>query len=152
MAIAGQIMQPEKPETRGRKIMKQHKFPKSDEQEIRELIERWAKAVRDVDYDGILAHHSPDMLMFDLPPPLAFKDLKAYRKTWDLFFSMQPRPIAFEIQRMEVTAGAEVAFATALMQCEGEGLAKFDFRLTVGLRKVEGLWVILHEHHSVPAT
>jgi ketosteroid isomerase-like protein len=26
-----------------------------------------------------------------------------------------------------------------------------DFRLTVGLRKIDGRWVITHEHHSVPA-
>jgi hypothetical protein len=27
----------------------------------------------------------------------------------------------------------------------------FLFRLTVGLRKVDGNWCIQHEHHSVPA-
>ncbi len=26
-----------------------------------------------------------------------------------------------------------------------------DFRLTMGLRKIAGEWVIEHEHHSVPA-
>jgi hypothetical protein len=28
----------------------------------------------------------------------------------------------------------------------------FLFRLTVGLRKVDGDWRIAHEHHSEPAT
>jgi ketosteroid isomerase-like protein len=28
----------------------------------------------------------------------------------------------------------------------------FLFRLTVGLRKIDGNWCIDHEHHSVPAT
>jgi ketosteroid isomerase-like protein len=27
----------------------------------------------------------------------------------------------------------------------------FLFRLTVGLRKIDGDWRIAHEHHSVPA-
>jgi ketosteroid isomerase-like protein len=25
-------------------------------------------------------------------------------------------------------------------------------RLTVGLRRIGGRWVVVHEHHSVPAT
>jgi hypothetical protein len=28
----------------------------------------------------------------------------------------------------------------------------FQFRLTIGLCKVDGAWCIQHEHHSVPAT
>jgi len=130
--------------------------PKADVVVIRELIDNWAKAVRAKDFAGILAHHSQDMLMFDVPPPLESKGIEAYRKTWDLFFSAQPEPIAFDIQQMNIVAGAEVAFVTALMQCaeieKSRERIKLDFRLTVGLRKIDGQWVILHEHHSVPAT
>jgi hypothetical protein len=25
-----------------------------------------------------------------------------------------------------------------------------ELRLTVGLRKIDGEWIVLHEHHSVP--
>ncbi len=122
---------------------------------IRDLIESWAKAVRAKDYRGILARHSADMLMFDVPPPAESRGIEAYRKTWDLFFSAQPEPIAFDIQHMDVVAGADVAFVTARMRCtesrvDGERVA-LEFRLTVGLRKVEGKWTVLHEHHSVPA-
>jgi uncharacterized protein (TIGR02246 family) len=128
----------------------------TDEAAIRELIEEWAKAVRAKDFDGILAHHSAEFLMFDVPPPLESKGLDAYRKTWDLFYSTQPVPIAFDIQHMDVVAGADVAFVAALMQCAEKGpngeRIKLDFRLTVGLRKINGRWIILHEHHSVPAT
>ncbi|SRR6266496_23881 len=128
----------------------------TDEAMIRELVEDWARAVRDKNFDGILAHHSPEVLMFDVPPPLESKGIEAYRETWDLFYSAQPDPIAFDIQRMDVVAGAGVAFVTALMRCaekgENEERIKLDFRLTIGLRKINGCWMILHEHHSVPAT
>jgi uncharacterized protein (TIGR02246 family) len=127
-----------------------------DESEIRDLIERWAKAVRDKDIDGILACHSADVLMFDVPPPFESRGIAAYRETWDLFYSSQQEPIAFDIKRMEIVAGADVAFVAALMQCVEPGTnpvwTKLDFRLTVGLRKIDGRWVILHEHHSIPAT
>ncbi len=128
----------------------------TDEAVIRELIEDWAKAVPAKDFDRILAHHSAEVLMFDVPPPLESKGIEAYRETWDLFYSAQPDPIAFDIQRMNVVAGSDVAFVAALMRCAEKGRngerITLDFRLTVGLRKINGHWIILHEHHSVPAT
>ena len=128
----------------------------NDEDTIRKMIEDWAKAVRARDFDGILANHSPEILMFDVPPPLESRGIEAYRATWDLFYSAQPEPIAFDIQHMDVFAGSDVAFVAALMRCAETGKngerIPLDFRLTVGLRKIDGRWTILHEHHSVPAT
>jgi ketosteroid isomerase-like protein len=48
-----------------------------------------------------------------------------------------------------------VAFATALMRCAGTEAngdkLELDFRLTVGLKKIDGRWNVTHEHHSIPA-
>jgi len=126
-----------------------------DETAIRDLVESWAGAVRAKDFDRILAHHSADILMFDVPPPLASKGIDAYRQTWDLFFAWSDEPVVFEIQDMEITAGSDVAFVAALMRCAGTEKSgeklKLDFRLTIGLRKLGGQWTVVHEHHSVPA-
>jgi ketosteroid isomerase-like protein len=40
-----------------------------DEEQIRTLIERWAEAVHGGDMSGVLADHSDDIVMFDVPPP-----------------------------------------------------------------------------------
>jgi hypothetical protein len=40
-----------------------------DEEQIRTLIERWAEAVHSGDMSGVLADHSDDIVMFDVPPP-----------------------------------------------------------------------------------
>ena len=40
-----------------------------DEADIRAPIERWAQAVHAGDLDGVLADHSSDLVMFDVPPP-----------------------------------------------------------------------------------
>ena len=93
--------------------------------------------------------------MFDVPPPLQSKGIDAYKKTWDLFFSW-PRDFGvFDIDEMTITAGDNVAFATAIMHCAGaeENRDRIDleFRLTVGLRKIGGQWIVMHEHHSIPA-
>jgi uncharacterized protein (TIGR02246 family) len=129
--------------------------PSPSEIEIRDLIERWAKAVRDQDLAEIRKDHDPDILMFDVPPPFQSRGIEQYMATWDLFFSSVEKPVQFNFADIEVTAGADVGFATATGHCvpinssgQREPLA---FRLTMGLRKVDGRWRIVHEHHSVPA-
>jgi uncharacterized protein (TIGR02246 family) len=126
-----------------------------DEAAVRDVIEGWTAAVRRKDYAGILRNHSPDFVMFDVPPPFQSKGLEAYKTTWDLFFSWPRDPICFEVHEMNITAGADVAFVVASMGCSEPGAdgkpKALDFRLTVGLRKIDGQWTITHEHHSVPA-
>jgi hypothetical protein len=56
----------------------------TDEIEIKALLEAWADAVRRHDLPAILARHEPDMVMFDLPPPLQCKGIDAYKGTWAL--------------------------------------------------------------------
>ena len=128
----------------------------TNESAIRELVENWARAVRTKNLDGILAHHSSDILMFDVPPPLHSKGIDAYKKTWDQFFSWSQDSGVFDITEMNTTAGNDVAFVTALMRCAGSEakgkIEELEFRLTIGLRKIGEQWVVTHEHHSIPAS
>jgi uncharacterized protein (TIGR02246 family) len=127
----------------------------SDEAAITALIHRWAKAVHDGDLDTVLTDHSPDIVMFDVPPPDdGVRGLPAYRETWPPFFEWQRTGASFEIVELAVTAGADVAFAHALLRCgtadEFEQHPERRLRLTIGLRKLDGRWVVTHEHHSFP--
>jgi ketosteroid isomerase-like protein len=122
------------------------------ERQIRALIETWADAVRRHDIPGILAHHEHDIVMFDLPPPLQSKGMEEYRKTWDLFFKYHKPSQAFDIEELTISADEDVAFAFAVMRCgAGSKPGGFLFRLTIGLRRIDGDWRVTHEHHSVPA-
>ena len=128
----------------------------SDESEIRRLIEGWAAAVRARNLAGVVAHHTDDVLMFDVPPPVAVRGLAAYKKTWPPFFAWQQKGDGtFTIAELDVTVGGAVAFATALLRCGSQAELAQDrtprLRLTIGLRKVRGAWKIAHEHHSFPA-
>jgi ketosteroid isomerase-like protein len=127
------------------------------EGQIKVIIEAWADAVRRHDLPGILAHHGQDIVMFDVPPPLQSRGMDGYEKTWDLFFRYHKPSQAFDIEELEITAGENAAFAVAIMRC-GSGTFSgppeeggFLFRLTIGLRNIDGQWTITHEHHSVPA-
>jgi uncharacterized protein (TIGR02246 family) len=129
----------------------------NDEEQIRTLIERWTVAVHGGDMAGVLEDHSDDIVMFDVPPPYeGVRGIDAYRETWPPFFEWQARGASFEIESLEVTAGDEVAYAYALLRCgtqrELADNPENRLRLTLGLRKQQGRWVVAHEHHSFPSS
>jgi len=96
--------------------------------------------------------------MFDVPPPLQSHGLAEYKNTWDLFFRYHQPGQAFDIEELQICADNTVAFAVAIMRCGSATVSGppvpggFQFRLTIGLCKVDGDWRFQHEHHSVPAT
>jgi ketosteroid isomerase-like protein len=129
---------------------------KREEAVIRRVIEDWASAVRVKNIGKVIAHHTDDMVMFDVPPPVVVRGLSAYRRTWSPFFKWQEQGDGtFDIVELDITAGDTVAFATAVLRCGSKAeLAKDNrprLRLTIGLRKVRNTWKIAHEHHSFPA-
>jgi uncharacterized protein (TIGR02246 family) len=125
-----------------------------DEAQIRALIEDWAKAVHAGDIDGVLVDHADDIVMFDVPPPNEVRGKAAYRETWPPFFERQKQGAVFELVSLDVVAGDEVAFACGLLRCGTVEELRQDpqnrLRLTIGLRKMKGRWVVVHEHHSFP--
>ena len=123
---------------------------------IRSLIERWAHSVHAGDLEGVLADHAPDIVMFDVPPPNdGVRGIDAYRSSWQPFFEWQRQGAVFDIVDLDVTAGTDVAFAHALLRCGTAADVDKDpdnrLRLSVGLRKENGRWIVAHEHHSFPA-
>ena len=128
----------------------------SDTEEIRALVLTWAEAVHAGDLEAVAADHAEDIVMFDVPPPDdGVRGLPAYETTWPDFFRWQEQA-HFEIVSLEVTAGAEVAYAFALLRCgTDEELSEHPgrrLRLTLGLRREQGRWVVAHEHHSFADT
>lgn len=127
-----------------------------DEAQIRDLIERWAQAVHAGDLEGVVADHATDIVMFDVPPPNdGVRGIDAYRETWPPFFEWQRQGAVFEIVELDVSAGDDVAFAHALLRCGTPADLQQEpdrrLRLSIGLRKEHGRWIVAHEHHSFPA-
>ncbi len=128
-----------------------------DEDEIRTLIHRWAVAAHTGDLAAVVADHTADIVMFDVPPPHdGVRGINAYRETWSGFFAWQAAGACFEIVDLDVMAGADIAYAYALLRCgtAAELAARPDqrLRLTIGLRKEHGRWMVAHEHHSFAST
>lgn len=127
----------------------------ADQEQIRALIEQWAEAVHAGDLETVVADHADNIVMFDVPPPQdGVRGIDAYRDTWPPFFQWQAQGASFDIVSLDVTAGDDVAFAYALLRCgTPQELAEHPanrLRLTLGLRKEQGRWVVAHEHHSFP--
>jgi len=127
----------------------------TDEKQIRELIQRWAHAVHTGDLATVLDAHAGDIVMFDVPPPDdGVRGIDAYAATWPDFFTWQAGGASFEIVSLEVTVGEDVAYAFALLLCgtpdERAEHPGRRLRISFGLRREGGRWVVAHEHHSFP--
>ena len=127
----------------------------NDETQIREVIAARMAALAAGDVKAMLACLAPEVVEFSLAPPLrqpTDAQDPAPLERWIATFEAPPRR---EVTRLEVTAGGDVAFATSL-DCliatpkgAPEGFSLW-FRSTLGLRRIDGRWLITHEHESVP--
>jgi uncharacterized protein (TIGR02246 family) len=125
----------------------------NDHHDVRRVIGDWHRAIVSGDLEGVVAAHTEDIVMFDVPPPeRGVRGLAAYEATWPSFFEWLSSGVSFEIEELEVVSGHDVAFAWALLRCgsEAELRERPDkrLRLTLGLRRLEEGWTIEHEHHS----
>jgi ketosteroid isomerase-like protein len=139
---------------KGKTYMKTENKENTNETQIRERLEEWAKAVRAKDLAAVMSHYTPDIRAFDLPTPLEYRGTDAYRKNWADWFPTFVGPVGYEIHKLTVTSADDVAFCHSLNHITG---ARTDgeqtdvwARATVGLRKSGGAWMITHEHFSVP--
>lgn len=117
--------------------------------EIRTVVERWTTAIQQKNMDEILQNHTEDILMFDVPVPLQSKGLKQYKETWNLFFQYSNGgKYSFQLEEFQIHASDSIAYCTALIKLS-KGTTP-QCRLTIGLKKINGQWMIAHEHHSAP--
>ena len=125
----------------------------NDEAGIRECIESWTKALRAKDVDGVMSHYTPDVLAFDLAPPLQHTAAE-YRRGFEEWFKTWDGPIQCEVRDLQVKVGGDVAYAHSLNHLSGTrtdgGKTDIWIRATLCFEKVGGRWLGAHEHLSVP--
>jgi ketosteroid isomerase-like protein len=54
---------------------------------IRQRVEDAAKAIRGRDIDGLMSLYAPDIVSFDLNPPLRYAGTENKRRAWQEFFA-----------------------------------------------------------------
>jgi uncharacterized protein (TIGR02246 family) len=125
-----------------------------DKAEIRALIDGFVKAIRAKDVNGVMSVFAPDVVSFDLGPPLQHGGGEAFATRWQELFTSYQGPIDYEVHDLSVMAGDDVAFTHSLNRIGGTTRSgqRTDrwLRWTACYRKIDGRWLIVHEQVSVP--
>jgi ketosteroid isomerase-like protein len=126
-----------------------------DTSDIRRVVLERAAAVAKKDAKLMVAHNAPSMVEYNLAPPLrqpsAGRDVEPVQKWLDTFHG----PMSVEVRDLEVTADGSVAFCTSLNCLTATPVGETDsfslwFRVTLGLRRIDETWLVVHEHESIP--
>jgi ketosteroid isomerase-like protein len=122
---------------------------------IRQCILDWASAVGEKQIERLMSLYAHDIVSFDVDPPLRYGGSERKRRAWEAFFAAHAGPVSYEVSELEVTTNGELAFAHSLNHVKGTlaGGRPSDLwvRWTACLRRIEGAWLIVHDHASVPA-
>ncbi len=126
----------------------------NNEAQLRTLIENKIEAVRAKDIEGATSAYADDVLSFDVVNALQYAGSDAIRKRLTEWFAQFDGPIGFEIRGLSITLSDEVAFSHSLDHVSATTTAgvKLDmwWRETACYRKLDGKWLITHQHSSVP--
>lgn len=128
----------------------------NDEKAIRALNERFAAAVNARDINKIMSVYIPgeSLFVFDAIPPRQYVGAKAYRKDYEEFLGLFPGPVKFQTNDLSITAAGTLAFSHRIdtwdLTDKKGNPVKLVFRMTDVYRKLNGRWLIVHEHISWP--
>jgi ketosteroid isomerase-like protein len=126
-----------------------------DEAQIRDQIDKLAEAVRGADLEAVKPLYAPDVVSFDVGPRLQDRGAEAKLKNWIAAFTLFQRPLGVEVRDITITVGGDVAFAHSFNRLSGtmtNGATSEGFwvRATYCFQKIDGNWLIAHDHASVP--
>jgi ketosteroid isomerase-like protein len=121
---------------------------------VRALLECRIEACQAKDIDRLMSIYAPNIVYFDVVPPLHFTGSDAVRANFLRWFSEYEGPIGLETHELEIAISGDVAFAHMLHLDIGNVHLpkdqKFWLRSTVCCQRVDETWLITHEHISMP--
>lgn len=127
----------------------------SEDSFIRERLETLAQAMRAKDIDAVMAHNAPDVVIYDVMPPLEVPSADSYRKNLERWFDSMLGPIDYEMTDLRVSMSESHAFSHFLGHVKGtrKNGEKADYwvRVTTCFQIANGQWLVGHEHVSMPA-
>ncbi|MEU6560724.1 YybH family protein [Nocardia nova] len=126
----------------------------SDEAEIRRQIDRIGAGLRARDLDAVRRQYTDDVVSFDVEQPLQHVGIAAKLANWAKVLEVFA-DVNYEIRDLALTIGGDVAFGHAFARLSGttsDGIAMGGMwvRVTYGLVKSGGTWLIAHDQVSVP--
>ena len=130
---------------------------KADSREdIKALEDRFIAAVTAKDLDAIMKVYVPDqtLFVFDVEPPRQYVGAAAYRKDWQAFLDSFNGAITFELTDLDIATDDNLAYSHSIQRVAGTDKQGKKLDLTVRVtdvyKKINGNWLVIHEHVSVP--
>lgn len=127
----------------------------TEEMQIRQQRELWREAVESGDVDKVMSFYvrGDEYIGFDIMPPIHFVGWEACKANWKHFFSLFDGNPTFEFRNMKITCSGDLAVVHGFTRVKGvmHGNAIDTWaRETNCLRKVDGEWLLIHDHVSFP--
>jgi ketosteroid isomerase-like protein len=126
----------------------------SIESEISAVLDRRAAAIGARDIERLMSLYSPDIVYFDLVPPLRYVGSDALRSRFLDWFGRWETGIGQQTSSVNICMGGEVAAADMLIRTSGTlaGGRQVGYwvRVSNSLQRSERGWQIIHEHVSLP--
>jgi ketosteroid isomerase-like protein len=122
--------------------------------DLKALFEMRAEEIRAKDIAGLMSLYAPDVVYFDLVPPLRYVGAAALRERFKDWFAKWQSSIGQETHDLNVTSDGSVAAAFMLLRTSGtlrDGRkVGYWVRVSNACRRIDGRWLITHEHVSLP--
>jgi len=122
---------------------------------IRQRVNDLVKALRAKDIDAVMSVYSPDIVSFDIDPPLGYSGADNKRRAWQRVFAAYTGPFNYEVRDVNVTAQGDLAFVHSLNHVNGSRasghVTDMWVRWTACFQRINGVWLVVHDHVSVPA-
>ena len=129
----------------------------ADEAAIKSLEHGFIAAFRAKDVPTIMSFCAPgnQLFVFDLTVPRQHVGHDAFTRDWEGLFRMTQGPLGVDLSDLEVTTkGGNLAFSHSIVHVSGkkpdDGVIDHNARVTHVYEKMNGKWLIIHEHVSVP--
>ncbi len=126
----------------------------ASQSELEAFLESYSGAIREKDIERLMSLYSPDIVYFDVVPPLRYAGSDAVRRNFLRWLATWESPIGVELRDRRIFIGGDVATAHMLHRTSGtlkDGRAvDYWVRLTVCCQHSQRGWRIAHEHVSLP--
>ncbi len=124
------------------------------ETQIRHLMDDHIRAICAKNLNQIMAHYAPEIVIFDMKPPLALRGIDDCRQMWATSLPYMPTTSGMETQSVSITTSGDLALAHWVARFTGlepdHPAAQMWLRVTAGCQRQGEQWHIIHEHVSVP--
>jgi ketosteroid isomerase-like protein len=128
----------------------------ADRAAIQTLEDTFNEGFNSKDVDKIMSVYAPgkQLFVFDVVPPREYTSWEAYKKDFEGLFSAFPGPMKNVISEQTIHVVGTVAYGHNIQTGEftGKDGKKVNIvaRTTDIYRKMNGKWLIVEEHNSVP--